>query len=96
MKNPYDVIIKPVITETSMDDAQHKKYTFEVAVGANKTEIKNAIEEVFDVDVAKVNVINRKGKFKRMGRTAGFTAASKKAIVTLTNDSKEIEFFQGL
>ena len=96
MRTPYDVVLKPVITETSMEDAQAKKYTFKVAVDANKTEVKNAVEEIFDVEVAKVNIMNVKGKLKRMGRTAGYTAASKKAIVTLTADSKEIEFFQGL
>lgn len=96
MRTPYDVIIKPVITETSMDDAQAKKYTFKVAVDANRTEIKKAVEEIFGVEVEKVNVMNVKGKLKRMGRTAGYTAASKKAIVTLTEASKEIEFFQGL
>lgn len=70
-----------------MDDAQVKKYTFQ-AVDANKTEVKHAVEDIFGVDVEKVNIVNKKGKFKRMGRTAGFTAASKKAIVTLTADSK--------
>ena len=96
MRTSYDVILKPVISETSMADAQVKKYTFKVAVDANKTEGKNAIEEIFDVEVKKVNIMNIKGKLKRMGRTAGYTAASKKAIVTLTADSKEIEFFQSL
>ncbi|ESE29767.1 MAG: 50S ribosomal protein L23 [[Eubacterium] brachy] len=96
MRTSYDVILKPVISETSMADAQVKKYTFKVAVDANKTEVKNAIEEIFDVEVKKVNIMNIKGKLKRMGRTAGYTAASKKAIVTLTADSKEIEFFQSL
>jgi large subunit ribosomal protein L23 len=96
MKTPYDVVIKPVITERSMEDAQEKKYTFKVAVGANKTEVKQAIEEIFDVEVKKVNIMNVVGKEKRMGRNVGMTAASKKAIVTLTNQSKEIEFFQGL
>lgn len=96
MKSAYDVIIKPVITERSMDMAQEKKYTFDVAVDASKTEIKHAIEEIFDVDVKKVNVINMDGKTKRMGRYVGKTAAYKKAIVTLTEGSKEIEFFQGL
>lgn len=96
MRTSYDVILKPVISETSMADAQVKKYTFKVAVYANKTEVKNAIEEIFDVEVKKVNIMNIKGKLKRMGRTAGYTAASKKAIVTLTADSKEIEFFQSL
>ena len=96
MRTSYDVILKPVISETSMADAQVKKYTFKVAVDANKTEVKNAIEEIFDVEVKKVNIMNIKGKLKRMGRTAGYTAASKKARVTLTADSKEIEFFQSL
>ena len=96
MKSPYDVIIKPVISEKSMDDAQNKKYTFKVAVDANKTEVKNAVEEIFDVEVKKVNIMNVKGKKKRMGRNVGMTAASKKAIVTLTPASKEIEFFQSL
>ena len=84
MKTPYDVIIKPVISERSMDIAPDKKYTFKVAVDANKTEVK------------KVNVMNMDGKLKRMGRTEGRRAAYKKAIVTLTADSKEIEFFQSL
>ena len=96
MKTPYDVILKPVISEQSMEDAQAKKYTFKVAVDANKTEVKNAIEEIFDVEVAKVNIMNVVGKKKRMGRYVGMTAASKKAIVTLTEKSKEIEFFQSL
>ncbi|MBQ2063324.1 MAG: 50S ribosomal protein L23 [Firmicutes bacterium] len=96
MRTAYDVIIKPVVTENSMEDAQAKKYTFKVAVDANKTEVKNAVEEIFGVEVAKVNIMNVKGKVKRMGRYVGMTAASKKAIVTLTEDSKEIEFFQGL
>ena len=96
MRTPYDIILKPIISEKSMDEAQNKKYTFKVAVDATKTEVKEAVEEIFEVDVKKVNIMNVKGKVKRMGRTAGMTAASKKAIVTLTPDSKEIEFFQGL
>ena len=96
MKTPYDVIIKPVISEQSMDIAPDKKYTFKVHPDANKTEVKRAVEEIFDVEVAKVNIMNVKGKKKRMGRFEGMTAASKKAIVTLTKDSKEIEFFQSL
>ena len=92
----YDVIIKPVITETSMDDAQNKKYTFKVAVNANKTQVKLAVEEIFGVEVEKVNIKNVNGKKKRMVRYVGRTAASKKAIVTLTEKSKEIEFFQSL
>ena len=96
MKNAYDVIITPVITEQSMDVAVDKKYTFKVAPTANKTQIKLAIEEIFGVEVAKVNIMNYNGKLKRMGRFAGYTPSYKKAIVTLTPDSKEIEFFQGL
>lgn len=96
MRSPYDVIIKPVISEMSMDQAQNKKYTFKVAVNANKTEVRMAVEEIFGVDVAKVNIMNVDGKVKRMGRTVGRTPAYKKAIVTLTEGSKEIEFFQGL
>lgn len=96
MKTPYDVIIKPVVSETSMMDAQQKKYTFKVDPRANKTQVKMAVEEIFGVEVKKVNIMNVNGKLKRMGRTQGMTAASKKAIVTLTDASKEIEFFQGL
>ena len=96
MRTAYDVIIKPVVTENSMEDAQAKKYTFKVAVDANKTEVKNAVEEIFGVEVAKVNIMNVKGKVKRMGRYVGMTAASKKAIVTLKKDSKNIPFFEGM
>lgn len=96
MRTPYDVIIKPVISETSMDNAQVKKYTFKVATNANKTEVKKAIEEIFEVQVDKVNIMNVRGKIKRMGKNVGKTAATKKAIVTLTVKSKEIEFFKGL
>ncbi len=96
MKNAYDVIITPVITEQSMDVAVDKKYTFKVAPTANKTQVKAAIEEIFGVEVAKVNIMNYNGKLKRMGRFAGYTPSYKKAVVTLTPDSKEIEFFQGL
>ena len=79
MRIPYDVILKPVITETSMENAQKKKYTFKVAVDANKTEIKHAVEEIFGVDVKKVNITNVKGKLKRMERTSGYRADTKKA-----------------
>ena len=96
MRSAYDVIIKPVITEQSMDVAAEKKYTFKVATDANKTQVKLAIEEIFGVEVKKVNIMNYDGKVERMGRTQGKTAAYKKAIVTLTDNSKEIEFFQGL
>ena len=96
MKSAYDVIITPVITEQSMDVAVDKKYTFKVAPTANKTQVKLAVEEIFGVEVAKVNIMNYDGKLKRMGRFAGYTPSYKKAVVTLTPDSKEIEFFQGL
>ena len=91
-----DITIKPVITEHSMDCLQHGKYTFKVATDANKTQVKLAVEEIFGVEVAKVNIMNYDGKVKRMGRNVGRTAAYKKAVVTLTEKSKEIEFFQGL
>ena len=96
MKTAYDVILKPVISERSMDDAQNRKYTFKVAVDANKTQVKLALEEIFGIEIEKVNIMNVSGKKKRQGRTVGMTAASKKAIVTLTETSKEIEFFQSL
>ncbi len=96
MRSAYDVIIKPVISEQSMDLAQEKKYTFKVAVDATKTEVRLAVEEIFGVEVKKVNIMNYDGKLKRMGRTMGRRAAYKKAIVTLTAGSKEIEFFQSL
>ena len=96
MRTAYDVILTPVISEQSMDAAQDKKYTFKVAVDANKTEVKSAVEEIFGVEVAKVNSMNYDGKVKRLGRSVGRTSAYKKAIVTLTEKSKEIEFFQGL
>jgi len=96
MKSVYDVIIKPVISERSMDDAQERKYTFQVATDANKTQVKHALEEIFDIEISKVNIMNVRGKKKRQGRTSGMTSASKKAIVTLKPNSKEIEFFQGL
>ena len=96
MKTAYDIILTPVISEQSMDVAADKKYTFKVATDANKTQVKLAVEEIFGVEVSKVNIMNCDGKVKRMGRNVGRTAAYKKAIVTLTPNSKEIEFFQGL
>ena len=93
--NAYDIIIKPVITEQSMEDVADKKYVFQVAINANKTEIKAAVEEIFGVKVKKVNTIRMQGKVKRTGAyPAGRRAAYKKAIVTLTADSKTIEFFE--
>lgn len=91
-----DIVIKPIITEKSMSGLQNGKYTFEVAKNANKVEIAKAVEELFGVKVAKVNTLNVRGRYKRMGMNAGYTAAWKKAIVTLTADSKTIEFFDGM
>ena len=95
--NAYDIIIKPVITEQSMADVADKKYVFQVAVCADKTEIKAAVEEIFGVKVKKVNTVRMQGKVKRTGAyPAGRRAETKKAIVTLTADSKTIEFFEGM
>ena len=88
-----DILVRPIITEQSMFDAQNKKYTFIVNKSANKTQIKNAVEEIFKVKVENVNTMNYAGKTKRMGRNVGKTSSFKKAIVTLTPESKEIEFF---
>lgn len=93
----YDVILKPVITERSMEDMGNKKYTFLVHPEANKTQIKEAVERMFEgTRVAKVNTMNLDGKLRRRGRTVGRTAAKKKAIVQLTEESAEIEIFSGL
>ena len=96
MKLAQDIILKPIITEKSMDGIADKRYTFKVAVDATKPEIAQAVEELFGVKVAKVNTINMKKKPKRMGYHFGYTAEWKKAIVTLDASSKEIEFFNGL
>ncbi len=96
MKSPYDVVIKPIITENSMMGMEDGKYTFKVLKDANKTEIKTAIEEVSGVKVAKINTLNVLGKVKRQGKFVGKRANWKKAIVTLTADSKAIEFFEGM
>lgn len=95
-KSAQDIILRPIITENSMDGIADRKYTFEVAKDANKIEIKEAAEALFDVKVDKVNVINVDGKLRRYGRFEGYTASRKKAIVTLTEDSKTIEFFDGM
>ena len=93
----YDVILKPVVTEKSMAGMGEKKYTFLVHTEANKSQIKEAVEKMFEgTKVAKVNTINMDGKVKRRGMTFGRTAKTKKAIVWLTEDSKEIEIFTGL
>ena len=96
MKTAYDIIVKPIITEKSMSAVADKKYVFKVARDAGKIEIKKAVEEIFKVKVQSVNTINVKGKEKRMGVHVGKTAAYKKAIVTLTADSKPIEIFEGM
>ena len=93
----YDVILKPVITEKSMNAMGDKKYTFLVHTDANKTQIKEAVEKMFEgTKVKSVNTMNLDGKKKRRGMTVGRTAKSKKAIVSLTEDSKDIEIFEGL
>ena len=97
MKTAYDIIKRPIITEQSMEAATFKKYTFEVAKDANKIEIAKAVEEIFGVKVAKVNTLNMSGKETRRGRhPAGRRPSWKKAMVTLTADSKSIEFFEGM
>lgn len=92
----YDVIIKPVLTEKSYDGIPNKDYTFEVRKQATKTEIKAAVEQIFNVKVERVNVVNYDGKMKRQGKTQGRTSSTKKAFVKLTKDSKPIEFFESL
>ncbi|MCI9414392.1 MAG: 50S ribosomal protein L23 [Clostridiales bacterium] len=94
--NARDIILAPVITEKSVQAIADKKYTFRVAKGANKIEIAKAAEEVFGVKVAKVNTISMKGALRRQGRNEGYTSDWKKAIITLTPDSKTIEFFDGM
>ena len=95
--NAYDIIRKPIITEQSMEAVDAKKYVFQIAIDANKTEIKAAVEEAFGVKVAKINTIRMQGKVKRTGAyPAGKRADVKKAVVTLTADSKTIEFFEGM
>lgn len=96
MKLAQDIIIKPIITEASMMGVAFKKYTFKVAADANKVEIAKAVEELFGVKVAKVNTLTVSGKMRRYGRFEGYKASWKKAIVTLTEDSKTIEFFDGI
>jgi len=97
MANVYDIIIRPIITERSMEATGEKKYVFEVAPSAGKVEIKKAIEEIFGVKVAKVNTINYDGKAKRLGAgRPGHRKSWKKAYVQLAEDSKTIEFFEGM
>ena len=97
MKTAYDIIKRPIITEQSMADIDMKKYVFEVAKDANKIEIAKAVEEAFGVKVAKVNTLNMQGKLKRMGaQPAGRRPSWKKAMVTLTPDSKSIDLFENM
>lgn len=94
--NLYDIIRKPIISETTMEDAANKKYTFEVAKNATKVDIKIAVEQIFKVQVASVNTMNFMGKTKRMGVHVGKRPDWKKAVVTLKPESKTIEFFDGM
>ena len=94
--NAHDIIIAPVITERSMAGIENKKYTFKVAKTADKVSIAKAVEEIFKVDVVKVNTMNVRCQERRMGRYSGYTPSWKKAIVTLSEKSKPIEFFEGL
>jgi len=97
MKSAYDIILRPVITEQSMEHIDIKKYVFEVARDANKIEIGKAVEEIFGVKVDKVTTMNIKGKEKHTGRyPAGYRSGRKKAVVRLSDDSKTIEFFEGM
>ena len=96
MKTAYDIILRPVVSEASMSETEIKKYVFEVAVDANKTEIGKAVEEIFGVEVMSVNTMRVPGKMKRMGVHSGYRPERKKAIVRLTEKSKTIEFFEGM
>ena len=96
MKAAQDIILATVITENSMAGIADKKYTFKVAKDSTKVEIAQAVESLFGVKVSKVNTINVRGRWRRQGMHGGYTAASKKAIVTLSKDSKEIEFFSSM
>ena len=97
MKNPHDIILRPVLTEKGYDGIADKRYVFEVAVDANKVEIKKALEAVFpSIKVARVNTLRTLGKIKRQGAHSGRTAEVKKAYVILAEDSKPIEFFEGI
>ena len=96
MKTAHDIILAPVITENSMMGVANKKYTFKVATDANRVEIADAVEKLFGVKVEKVNTINVRGRWRRQGLHGGYTAASKKAIVTLKEGSKGIDFFESM
>jgi large subunit ribosomal protein L23 len=94
MKNPRDIIKRPIITERTSDMMANNRYVFEVDKKANKTEIKQAVQDIFKVKVTKVNTMIVPGKPKRYGRYFGYTPEWKKAIVTLSKDSKPLEFFE--
>ncbi len=95
--NARDIIVKPIITEKSMAGVvADKKYTFKVDKKATKIQIAQAVEEIFGVKVAKVNTVSVRGRLRRQGRNEGYTPSWKKAYVTLTQDSKTIEFFEGM
>jgi len=96
MKDIHDIIIKPILSEKSYDLIPARKYTFQVDTKATKTQIKAAVEEIFDVKVKSVTTSRRQGKMKRQGRTQGRRPEVKKAYVTLTKDSKNIEFFESM
>jgi large subunit ribosomal protein L23 len=96
MKDPRDIIKRPIITERTSDLMANKKYVFEVDLRANKTEIKQAIEKIFKVKVTNVNTLRMPAKPKRYGRHSGYTSIWKKAIVSLSADSKELEFFESV
>ena len=97
MKNAHDIILRPVLTEKGYEGIEEKRYVFEVAISANKTEIKQALEAVFEgIKVEKVNTVRTIGKMKRQGRTQGMTPETKKAYVILKKDSKPIKFFEGM
>lgn len=94
MKSPYDIIVKQIITEKTTKLADTKKYTFEVAQGSNKVEVKKAVEEIFDRKVENIRIINVRKKPKKMGRYEGFVPAVRKAIVTLKEDQKPLDVFE--
>lgn len=96
MRTSYDIIVRPIVTENSMAQTAERKYTFEVLKDVNKSQIRTAVEEVFGVKVEKIATMNVKGKLKRMGKHQGYRRSWKKAIVKLTEDSKTIEFFEGM
>lgn len=91
-----DIVIRPIITEKTMAGNAMKKYTFEVAKNSTKIDIKRAVEELFGVEVSKVNTLHVRGQLRRQGRTQGYTRSWKKAVVTLTENSKTIEFFESM